>query len=278
MGGWFSSQNMIKLKTSEQIEAIRKSCMIVCGALAEVAKVIGPGVTGHQINDVAETYIRDMGAVPGFLGYNGFPGTLCISKNECVVHGIPDDVAFEEGDIVSVDCGSILNEYYGDSAYTFAIGEVGEEIKKLLDVTNESLYIGIEQARVGNRIGDVGHAIQEYTEGQHGYSVVRELVGHGLGKSLHEAPEVPNYGQRGRGPKIEEGLVIAIEPMINLGKKGIVQLNDGWSIVTKDRRPSAHFEHTIAVTVQGPVQLSDHAEVVEGIKNNVNLSHYSVKS
>ena len=278
MNAWFSRRKMIILKNEEEIQSIRDSCMIVCGALTEVSKIIGPGVTGKEIDKVAESYIRDQGAVPGFLGYNCFPGTLCISINECVVHGIPKDEPFKEGDIVSVDCGSILNDYYGDSAYTFAIGEVSEEIKRLLDVTNNSLYLGIEQARIGNRIGDIGYAIQEYTERQEGFSVVRELVGHGVGKSLHEAPEVPNYGYRGRGTKIQEGLVIAIEPMINLGRKDIVQLKDGWSIVTRDRKPAAHFEHTIAVTSDGPKQLSDHSSVIEGIKNNPNLSHFSVKS
>lgn len=278
MVSWFSRREMIILKNEEQINAIRESCMIVCGALTEVAKVIGPGVTGWEIDKLAEDYIRSQNAVPAFKGHGGFPGSLCISRNECVVHGIPSDEPFKEGDIVSVDCGSILNGYYGDSAYTFAIGEVHDEVKKLLDVTNQSLYLGIDQARVGNRIGDIGHAIQEYTERQHKYSVVRELVGHGIGENLHEPPEVPNYGKRGRGTKIELGLVIAIEPMINLGKKDIMQLRDGWSIVTRDKKPSAHFEHTIAVTEGGPVTLSDHTPVVEAIKNNVNLSHYSVKS
>ena len=269
---------MIILKNEGQIELIRKSCLIVCGALAEVAKIIKPGITGKEIDKRAEEYIRDQNAVPGFKGYGGFPGTLCISSNECVVHGIPNDKPFEEGDIVSVDCGAVQEGYYGDSAYTFAIGEVSDEIKLLLDATNQSLYLGIEQAVVGNRIGDIGFAIQEYTERQNGYSVVRELVGHGLGKNLHEAPEVPNYGKRGRGPKIEAGLVIAIEPMINLGRKEVTQDRDGWSIITRDRKPSAHFEHTIAVTADGPDILSDHSKIVEGIKNNVNLSHYSLKS
>jgi methionyl aminopeptidase len=269
---------MIILKNESQIESIRKSCLIVCGALAEVAKIIKPGITGKEIDQRAEEYIRDQKAVPGFKGYGGFPGTLCISTNECVVHGIPNEKPFKEGDIVSVDCGAILDGYYGDSAYTFAIGEVGEELKSLLDTTNNSLYLGIEQAVVGNRIGDIGHAIQEYTERQKGYSVVRELVGHGLGESLHEAPEVPNYGKRGRGPKIEAGLVIAIEPMINLGRKEVSQHNDGWSIITRDKKPSAHFEHTIAVKIEGPDILSDHSMIIESIKNNGNLSHYSLKS
>ncbi|MDX1685684.1 MAG: type I methionyl aminopeptidase [Saprospiraceae bacterium] len=269
---------MIILKNDSQIESIRRSCLIVCGALTEVAKVIGPGVTGAQIDKLAEEYIRDQSAVPAFKGHGGFPGSLCISINSCVVHGIPSEEPFKEGDIVSVDCGSILDGFYGDSAYTFAVGEISDDLKKLLDTTNESLYIGIDQARVGNRIGDIGFAIQDYTERKHDYSVVRELVGHGIGENLHEPPEVPNYGKRGKGPKIEEGLVIAIEPMINLGKKNIMQLNDGWSIVTRDNMPSAHFEHTIAVKKEGPVLLSDHEPVVEAIKNNENLSHFSVKS
>lgn len=269
---------MIILKNEEQIEAIRKSCMLVCGALTEVAKIIGPGVTGWQIDKIAESYIRDHQAVPAFKGHNGFPGSLCISRNECVVHGIPSDEPFKEGDVVSVDCGSIFEGYYGDSAYTFAIGEVDEAVIQLLDVTNNSLYLGIEEAKVGNRIGDIGFAVQDYAERQHNYSIVRELVGHGIGENLHEPPEVPNYGKRGRGPKIELGLVIAIEPMINLGRKEVMQLKDGWSIVTRDRKPSAHFEHTIAVTKDGPITLSNHNPVVEAIKNNDNLSHYSVKS
>ena len=247
---------MIHLKSQEAIEAIRKSCMIVCGALQVVAENIGPGVKGTTIDEMAESYIRDQGALPGFKGYNGFPATLCVSVNECVVHGIPNDKEFQEGDIVSVDCGSLLDGYYGDSAFTFAIGEIDQEVKKLLEVTNQALYLGIEAAKKGNRIGDIGFAVQNFTEGQHGYSVVRELVGHGIGQSLHEAPEVPNYGKRGRGPKIKEGLVIAIEPMINLGRKEITMDSDGWSIITRDRKPSAHFEHTIAITKDGPIRLT----------------------
>lgn len=273
--GVFTKKNNIILKSPEEIELIRKSSLIVSGALTEVAKMLKPGVTGFDIDKRAEEYIRDQGGIPGFLGHGGFPGTLCISPNDHVVHGIPTEKPFKEGDIVSVDCGNILNGFYGDSAFTFAIGEIEEESMKLLKVTLDSLYIGIEQARKGNRIGDIGHAIQDYTERQHGYSVIRELVGHGIGRNLHEAPEVPNYGKRGRGPKIEVGLVIAIEPMVNLGKKDIVQSSDGWSIITKDHKLSAHYEHTVAVTENGPVHLSDHSTVVEAVKNNVNLSNIS---
>ena len=273
--GVFTKKNNIILKSPEEIELLRKSSLIVSGALTEVAKMLKPGVTGFDIDKRAEEYIRDQGAVPGFLGHGGFPGTLCISPNDHVVHGIPTEKPFEDGDVVSVDCGSILNGFYGDSAFTFAIGNVEERAMKLLKVTLDSLYIGIDQARKGNRIGDIGYAIQEYTERQHGYSVIRELVGHGIGRNLHEAPEVPNYGKRGRGPKIEVGLVIAIEPMVNLGKKDIVQSSDGWSIITKDHQLSAHYEHTVAVTESGPEHLSDHSTVVEAVKNNVNLSNIS---
>lgn len=236
--------------------------------------MLKPGVTGLQIDKRAEEYIRDQNAVPGFLGHGGFPGTLCISPNEQVVHGIPKDDPFKEGDIVSVDCGSIFEGYYGDSAYTFAIGEISEESQKLLSTTRACLYKGIEQARKGQRIGDIGFAVQQHAE-KNGFSVIRELVGHGIGKNLHEAPEVPNYGKRGRGPKIEIGLVIAIEPMINAGKKDIVQSRDGWSIMTKDKRMSAHYEHSVAVTLEGPMQLSDHTTVDEEVKNNKNLTFIS---
>lgn len=275
--GVFTKKRGIILKNPDQIESLRKSCLIVSGALTEVAKMLKPGVTGHQIDARAEEFIRDQGAVPGFKGHGGFPGTLCISPNDHVVHGIPTEKEFKDGDIVSVDCGSILNEYYGDSAFTFAVGEVSDEAKDLLEATNDSLYLGIEQAKKGNRIGDIGYAIQAYTEGEKGYSVIRELVGHGIGKNLHEPPEVPNYGKRGRGPKIEVGLVIAIEPMVNLGKRDIVQSRDGWSIITRDNMLSAHFEHTIAVTEDGPITLSDHSTVMEAVKNNGNLSDISVK-
>ena len=237
---------MISYKTKEQIEYIRESAQLVSKTLAEIAKVINEGVTGLEIDALAETFINDNNAKPMFKGYNGFPNTLCISINEAVVHGVPTSKSFRSGDIVSVDCGVLLNGYVGDSAFTFEIGKVNEETKKLLKVTRESLELGIEKAIVNNRLGDISGTIQDYVQAR-GYSVVRELVGHGVGKQLHEAPEVPNYGKVGTGILLKEGLVIAVEPMINLGKRHISQLEDGWTIVTKDKSPSAHFEHTIAV-------------------------------
>lgn len=237
---------MIRRKTEEEIELIRESSLLVGKTLAEVADLVEPGRTPLEIDRRAEEFIRDHGGVPGFLNYNGFPNSLCISLNDAVVHGIPGKQELRDGDVVSLDCGVLMNGYYGDSAYTFTAGEVSEEVQKLLQVTKESLYLGIEQAVVGNRIGDIGFAIQQHAE-QNGFGVVRELVGHGLGKELHEEPEVPNFGRRGRGPKMIEGMVIAIEPMINLGTKDVKQHRDGWTILTMDGRPSAHFEHTIVV-------------------------------
>jgi methionyl aminopeptidase len=237
---------MLYYKTSEEIELIRESSLLVSRTHAEVAKVIRPGITTLELDKLAEEFIRDNGGVPAFKGYNGFPFSLCISPNEQVVHGFPGKYELKDGDILSVDCGVVKNGWYGDSAYTFAIGEVKPQVLQLLKVTKESLFKGIEMAVAGKRLGDVSEAIQTHAE-KHGYSVVRELVGHGIGKNLHEAPEVPNYGKRGAGIKLQEGLVIAIEPMINLGKKGIRQENDGWTISTADRMPSAHFEHTVAV-------------------------------
>lgn len=246
---------MIHYKTTEQIELMRLSAQIVSRTLGLIAERIGPGVTSIELDKLAEEYIRDQGAVPGFLGFGGFPNTLCMSVNEQVVHGIPCDQPFREGDVVSVDCGAIFNEYYGDHAYTFAIGEISPEVRNLLRITKESLYLGIAETRNGRRIGDIGAAIQEHAEA-HGYGVVRELVGHGLGKSMHEDPQVPNYGKRGRGKKIQDGLVIAIEPMVNLGIKDVTQLDDGWTIITSDRKPSAHFEHDVAVINGKPDILS----------------------
>ena len=237
---------MIYLKTKEEIELLRESNMLVAKTHGEVAKWIKPGVTTLKLDKIAEEFIKDHGGVPAFLNYQGFPNSLCTSVNDQVVHGIPNDKPLENGDIVSVDCGTLLNGYYGDSAYTYCVGEVDEEIKKLLKVTRESLYKGIEQAVEGKRIGDIGYAVQSYCE-DNGFSVVREMVGHGVGKNLHESPEVPNYGRRGNGVKLKEGMVIAIEPMINLGKRHIVQEADGWTIRTRDRKVSAHFEHTVAV-------------------------------
>lgn len=266
---------MVYYKTAEEIEFLRESCLIVCKALAHVGSIIKPGMTGLQIDAAAEEVIRDLDAVPGFKNYRGFPNTLCISVNEGVVHGIPTDTPFKEGDVVSVDCGSIKNGFYGDSAFTFALG-VEDDIMKLLRVTNTSLYMGIEKAVAGNRIGDISHAIQEYCEKDHGYGVVRELVGHGIGRDLHEPPEVPNFGKRGRGAMLKEGLTIAIEPMVNLGKKEVKQSNDGWTIITKDKLPSAHFEHSVAVMKDKADILSDHSLVEEALKNNVNVQEVGV--
>jgi len=237
---------MIYLKTDEEIELMRVANQLVGATLAEVAKNIAPGVTTLQLDKIAEEFICDHGARPLFKGYNGFPNALCISINENVVHGIPGTYQLKEGDIVSVDCGTQINGYCGDSAYTFEVGEVTPEIKRLLQITKESLYIGIANAVEGKRIGDVGNSIQTYCE-SNGYSVVRELVGHGIGKNMHEAPEVPNYGKKGYGSLLKSGMCIAIEPMINLGKKNIKMEKDGWTIRTADRKPSAHFEHTVAI-------------------------------
>ena len=253
---------MIYLKTDEEIELLRAANQIVARTLAEVAKVIAPGVTTLKFDTIAEEYIRSQGAVPGFKGYGGFPGTPCVSVNENVVHGIPSNYALREGDIVSVDCGAVKDGYNGDSTYTFCVGEVDEEVKRLLRTTKESLYIGIEHAVEGNRIGDIGHAIQEYCE-KRGYGVVREMCGHGVGRKLHEDPDVPNYGRKGTGPLIKNGMVIAIEPMINMGSKNIVIERDGWTTRTKDRKPSAHYEHTIAIHHGKPDILSSFQYVEE---------------
>lgn len=259
---------MIVYKSAEQIELIRQSCLLVSKTLAHVASKLKPGVTGKQLDDAAETLIRDHGAIPGFKGYNDFPSTLCISKNEAVVHGIPDDVEFKEGDIASIDCGVFMNGFFGDAAYTFALKEIPEETLKLLQRTKASLYKGIEQAVVGRRLGDVSYAIQDSTSGDYGYGVVRELVGHGIGENLHEPPEVPNYGKRGKGIKLQEGMVIAIEPMINLGTRKVKQSKDGWTIVTGDKKPSAHYEHTVAIGKDAADILSDHTELEAEIDKN----------
>lgn len=220
---------------------------LVGKTLGELAKYIKPGVSTLQLDRIAEAFIRDHGAIPAFLGYGGFPNSICASVNEHIVHGIPSDKAIlKEGDVISIDCGTILNGFVGDSAYTFAVGQIDPEVQKLLDITKESLYIGIEQAVEGKRVGDISSAVQEYCE-KNGYSVVRELVGHGIGKQMHEAPEVPNYGKKGSGSLLREGMCICIEPMINLGKRNVVFEKDGWTVRTKDRKPSAHFEHCIAI-------------------------------
>jgi len=237
---------MVFYKTDEEIELIRVSGVLLGKAHAEVAKLIKPGVKTSVLDDCAFEFIKSNGGEPSFKGYNGFPYSLCISVNENVVHGMPGDYELKEGDIVSIDCGVLLNGFNSDSAYTYPVGQVSPEVAKLLKKTKESLYQAIEQACIGNRIGDTGSGVQSFVEAE-GYSVVRELVGHGIGKNLHEAPEVPNYGKRGKGLKLEDGLVIAIEPMVNMGTKNIVQERDGWTIRTADRKPSAHFEHTVAV-------------------------------
>lgn len=246
---------MVKLKSPEEIELIRESALIVSKTLGMLAAEIKPGVDALYLDGLAETFIRDHGATPGFLGMYDFPNTLNMSPNAQVVHGIPTKEPLKEGDIISVDCGALKNGYYGDHAYTFEVGEVDGNIRKLLRVTKESLYIGIRQFRSGNRVGDVGYAIQQYCE-SHGFGVVRELVGHGLGKKLHESPEMPNYGKRGRGKKFQDGMVVAIEPMINMGTRRIKQLNDGWTILTADGQPSAHFEHNVALVDGKPELLS----------------------
>lgn len=252
--------NMIILKTDQEIELIRESSLLVGKTLAEVGKLIKPGALLKDLDRLAETFIRDHQAVPGFKGYNGFPSTLCISLNDEVVHGIPGDRKLKDGDIVSVDCGVLKNGFYGDSAYTFACGTVRESYLKLMMATKESLYQGIQASVAGNRTGDIGYAVQHYVENL-GYSVVRDLVGHGLGRSLHEKPEVPNYGQKGDGPLLKEGMVICIEPMINYGKRGVTQDPDGWTIRTRDRLPSAHYEHVVAIRKDKAEVLSSFDEI-----------------
>ena len=246
---------MIIPKTSEEIELMRQSALMVSKTLGMIATEIKEGVTTLELDKKAEEFIRDNGGIPGFLGLYGCPSTLLTSVNEQVVHGLPTNRPIEDGDVVSVDCGVLMNEFYGDHAYTFEIGNVAPETKKLLQVTKESLYIGIREFKAGNRVEDVGNAIQKYTE-SFGYGVVRELVGHGLGKKMHEGPEMPNYGKRGRGKLFVEGLVVAIEPMINMGTKNIKTLKDNWTIVTADKKPSAHFEHNVALVNGKPELLS----------------------
>lgn len=257
---------MIYLKTDEEIELLRISNQIVSKTLAELAKMIAPGVTTADLDKRAEEFIRDNGAVPGFLGYGGFPKSICTSVNEQVVHGIPSEKAvLKEGDIVSVDCGAYINGFHGDSAYTFTVGEVKPEIAELLKTTKESLYLGIEQAVEGKRLGDIGHAIQSYCEAK-GYSVVREMIGHGIGRSLHESPEVPNYGRRGYGTMLKSGMTIAIEPMINMGKRQIIFEDDGWTTRTADYMPSAHFEHSVAIR-KGKADILSTFEYIEQVLN-----------
>jgi len=255
---------MIIVKSKEEIELMREAALVVSKTLGMLAGEVKPGVTTLYLDKLAEDFIREQGAIPGFLGLYDFPNTLCMSPNAQVVHGIPNDTPLQEGDIISIDCGSIKNEYYGDHAYTFAVGEVSPEVEKLLKITKESLYAGIRELRIGKRTGDVGYAIQQYCEA-HGYGIVRELVGHGLGKTMHEDPEMPNYGRRGRGKKLIEGMTVAIEPMVNLGTKRIEQLKDGWTILTRDRKPSAHFEHDVAIVDGKPKLLSTFDYIYEAL-------------
>ncbi len=255
---------MIIPKSSEEIELMRESALIVSKTLGMLAGEVKPGVTTLTLDALAETFIRDHGALPGFKGLYDFPNTLCMSPNAQVVHGIPNNKALEEGDIISIDCGALKNGFYGDHAYTFAVGEIDPATEKLLKITKESLYVGIEAFRKGNRTGDVGYAIQHYTEA-HGYGVVRELVGHGLGRKMHEDPEMPNYGRRGQGKQFVEGMVVAIEPMINQGTHRIKQLKDGWTILTADGLPSAHFEHNVALVNGQPQLLSTFKYIYEAL-------------
>jgi len=251
-------------KTDEEIELMKQSNQLVTRLLAELAKLIQPGITTKMLDRIAEDYIRSHGGIPGFLGYNGYPATLCTSINSQVVHGIPADVELKEGDIISVDCGVVLQGYYGDCAFTFAVGQISDEVKKLLRVTRECLFIGAEKAIVGNRLGDLSFAIQNHAE-TNGFSVVREMVGHGIGKNLHEKPEVPNYGRKGTGTKLVENMTICIEPMINIGTKNIVQEKDGWTVRTTDRKPSAHFELPVAVKEGEPIFLTNFKEIDDSL-------------
>lgn len=263
---------MIHYKSKEEIEIMRQSCLLVGKAHAEAAKILKPGITTLAINELVHNFILDHGGIPSFLNYGGFPAATCISVNDEVVHGFPKNVPLKDGDIISLDIGILKNGFHGDSAYTYAIGEVNDAVKKLLKVTKASLYIGISKARKGNRIGDIAYAIQEYTEQIHGYGVVRELVGHGLGRQLHEDPQVPNYGKRGTKEKLKEGMVLAIEPMINMGTREVEFLKDGWTVLTKDRKPSAHFEHDVCITSGDADILSSFAELETAEKANPNLT------
>ena len=246
---------MVRPKTEEEIELLRENALIVSKTLAEVGKRVAPGVTTKELNRVAEDFIRDHGAIPSFLGFEGFPAALCMSVNDVVVHGFPSDYVLKEGDIVSVDCGTLYKGYNGDSAYTFPVGEVDAETRKLMDVTKASLYKGIEAAVAGNRTGDIGYAVQTYAE-SFGFSVVRELEGHGLGKEMHEQPGVPNYGHKGKGTKLVDGMVICIEPMINAGGRGVYLARNGWAVHTQDHKKSAHYELTVVVRRGKAEQLS----------------------
>jgi methionyl aminopeptidase len=266
-------------KTHDEVEQIRAACWLNCQVIAYVGSLIKPGITGKQLDEKAEEFILDHGAKPAFKGYrDSYPNTLTVSINDVVVHGIPNQREIKETDVVSIDCGVYLNGFYGDAAYTYCMNQVAPEVIALLQVTYRSLYEGIDKAIVGGRLQDISFAVQDYTERKHGYGVVRELVGHGLGRSLHEDPEVPNYGKRGKGMLLKDGLVIAIEPMINLGKKEVYQAEDGWTIHTRDRKPSAHYEHTICVRKGKADILSNHEFILDAIKNNAEMQIILPKS
>jgi methionyl aminopeptidase len=270
---------MIICKTHAEVEQMRESALLVSKTLTEVAALLKPGITTLALDNMIGEYIYDHHAVPSFLNYNGYPFNSCISVNDVVVHGFPNKKELKDGDIVSVDIGVILNDWHGDHAYTFAIGDPGPDVAQLIRVTKESLYKGIEKAITGNRIGDISFAIQDHTENKYGYGVVRELVGHGLGKNMHEDPQVPNYGKRGSGAKLKEGMVLAIEPMINLGRKEVYTESDGWTVRTKDGKPSVHFEHDVCIRKIAADILSDYTPIEAAEKANANLfSEYEVVS
>lgn len=271
---------MIIYKTEAEIALMKQSAVLVSKTLTEVAKVLAPGVTTLQIDKLCADFVRDHKAIPSFLNYRGYPHNICASVNDVVVHGFPDNTPLKDGDIVSIDMGVILNGWHGDHAYTFIIGDASDEVLQLVRVTKESLYRGAEKAITGNRVGDISFAIQDYTEKRHGYGVVRELVGHGLGRSLHEDPQVPNYGKRGDGKKLKDNAVLAIEPMINMGTKDVYTESDGWTVRTRDGKPSVHFEHDVCVKRNKPLILSDYSiiEAAEQANPNLNTSYYAVKA
>ncbi len=275
----YRPNGMIIYKTEAEIALMKQSAMLVSKTLTEVAKVLKPGMTTMQIDSLCERFVKDHQAIPSFKNYKStYPFSICASVNDVVVHGFPNNIPLKDGDIVSIDLGVILNGWHGDHAYTFIIGEVSKEVLDLVRVTKESLYKGIEKAIVNNRIGDIAYAIQEHTERKHGYGVVRELVGHGLGRSLHEDPQMPNYGKRGSGPKLKENLVLAIEPMINLGVKEVYTDDDGWTVRTNDGKPSVHFEHDVCVKRNKALILSDYSiiEAAEMANANLNTSYYNI--
>ncbi|RYE25850.1 MAG: type I methionyl aminopeptidase [Sphingobacteriales bacterium] len=266
---------MIHIRSKEEIELIRKSALMVTATLTEVAAFLRPGITTLSIDKMAETFIRDNGGEPSFKGYGGFPASLCISVNNVVVHGFPNDYELKDGDLISVDCGVYMNGFHGDHAYTFAVGNVAPELLKLMRVTKNALARGIQEAHEGNRVGDISFAVEYMTNKEHGYGVVRELVGHGVGKKLHEDPQVPNYGKRSDGKRLKQGMVLAIEPMINLGTRNVYTMEDGWTIVTTDGKPSVHYEHTVAVGKNRGEALSNFEpiEAAELKNNELNTGH-----